>query len=214
MKYRFDYNDVKIMEINGEKQEFVRIIAAKTIYNSHRTINEGEKGGYVAVNGKDTVLSQDGPAWIDAKSMVGQDCYVGGESYVQSSLLAGNVNVGNNAFVSKSCVITPTRTTLFGRAQILNSEINGNIYLSGEAIVDSCKCVGELTLGGRSQLIRCEVTGQGFKVTSNMVFKDVAIKGEEKGRETVEITYLDSHINKKQADKINGNKSNNGREKR
>ena len=127
---------------NGKILKFYRIVANRDINNPHGLIKKGEKGGYIV----EGALSQEDESWVDSKSIVGPDCYIGGNGYVEDSMLFHSVRVGNSGAIISSKVMPKTITTVFGGSMICDCQINGDVVLSGEARLDSCSVEGHLSM--------------------------------------------------------------------
>ena len=176
LKFVYDLKDVRLVDCgNGKILKFYRIIANRNINNPHVLIKKGEKGGYII----EGALSQEDESWVDSKSIVGPDCYIGGNGYIEDSMLFHSVRVGNSGEIISSKVMPKTMTTVFGGSMICDCQINGDVVLSGEARLDSCSVEGHLSMTHNTSLQNCAIKGvkDGISVVNDLRMVEKKIEG-------------------------------------
>ena len=174
-KYTYDLNDSETIIVDGEEQRLYRIVANREIKNPYYTVQAGEKGGYIA----EGALSQEGECWVTDTSLVGKDCFVGGDAYVDCSTLFKNVSILNSAAVSDSTIDSPKNSSLTGGSIVVASKVKGDINLSGEARLDTCTLSGNLSMTDKAALWDCSVFGvdEGLSLASDHKYSKKEIYG-------------------------------------
>ena len=151
----------EIKLLNGRKVAVYRIRALKSFKNeaTRMEVKKGELGGKITPN----ALSQNGTCWVDESSLILDSegmTRVTGDSYVGSSILAGNINVSDSAVVAYSQLRNKENACMeiVENARVVGTKMTDNVRVAGRAEVSNCEVSGQVLIDGQSFLENCNVT--------------------------------------------------------
>lgn len=202
MKYTLDMNDNKKVSVGDQKLTFYRIVALKDFTTiDGQEIKAGDLGGYIT---RDTAtfidhealkkadnegvplkevyvtLSQEGRSWIDENSIVGPGCHIGGDAVVRSSLLVKDCYVNNSAMVIFSKLCPNFKISVYGGGKVIGSTVeNGNLFVSGAAVLSDCKVEGTFRVSDDIVMRNCDIkaTRDGLNAVGKKLYKGMKING-------------------------------------
>ena len=153
-KYTLDKNSEIVLK-DGTK--LYRIVALKDFeVNKKAVIKKGNLGGYVQSMRN---LSQNGGAWIGARSVVRGSAFVCGDAYV-----GGKSEIWGEAYIT-------------GEALVRDSKVCDNAIICDACQVYECILTGNHHVGSSSYMSNCHF-GKSQNVCDNSVYNEVFAKND------------------------------------
>lgn len=196
------------VNVRGYTLMLHRIVAARNI--PEHNVKRGDVGGLVS--SKHT-LSHKGSCWITLNAIVVQtekeyspsiigDVIVKGNACVLNSriLHEGRMEIGGNASIQNSTLAYDFKTTspsvVIDDARILESRINGRIWMTGNASLESSRCEARdktIHLSGNISVLDSHLIG-GIEISGNVRVTESEVSNETKisGDAVIELSKIGS----------------------